>query len=125
MAEQPIPPRPLVAVICLLGALVWGTPTAGQELSERVQRQIRAIYADKAAWTPAQRKLETGLLYAGRQSRGLAMVQGMEQEAALLGRVAKRARVDKGGMAVVDVCMRVKMDRAISPTAENASQPSM
>ncbi len=103
MTRQPIRPRTLAVVTCLLGALAGGSPSAGQELSERVQRQVRAIYADKAAWTPAQRKLETGLLYAGRQSRGLAMVQGMEQETALLGRIAKRARVDKGGMAVVDV----------------------
>jgi hypothetical protein len=89
------------------GLLLWGVGGAavGQDLSEQAQRQIQAIYADKAAWTPAQMKLDTSLLYAGRESRGLAMVQGMrtDQDLALLRRVANRAGVQSGGMVVVDI----------------------
>jgi hypothetical protein len=87
----------------LLGALA-GTAVA-QELNENALRQVSAIYADKATWTPAQTKLDTSLLYAGRGSRGEAVVQGMttEQDLALVRRVANRAGVASDGMVIVDL----------------------
>jgi hypothetical protein len=81
----------------LLGGL--GGPAVAQELGEQAQRQIRAIYADKATWTPAQRKLATSLLYAHRESLGQAMVQGLGP----FPRVSNRAGVDGQGMVVVDI----------------------
>jgi len=86
-----------VAAGLLLGGL--GGPAIAQELSENALRQLRAIYADKASWTRAERKLGTSLLYAHRQSLGLPMVQGLPP----LRRVAERARVDSQGMVVVDI----------------------
>jgi len=83
----------------LAGALGPGTPAGAQELGEQALRQIRAIYADKAAWTPAQRKLATSLLYASREGRGQPMLQGLPA----FRRVADRARVDRDGMVLVDI----------------------
>jgi hypothetical protein len=74
-------------------------PGSAQELGAQARDQLRAIYADKAGWTRAQRKLATSLLYAGRQSRGLAMVHGL----APMSRIAARARVDGEGMVVVHI----------------------
>jgi hypothetical protein len=88
----------------LLGAL--GGPAIAQELSEHARTQIRAIYADKATWTLAQRKLDTSLLYAHRQSLGQAMVQGLGS----LPQVANRAHVDSDGMVVVDIRAHVTDD---------------
>jgi hypothetical protein len=48
-------------------------------------------------------KLETSLLYAGRENRGEAMVQGLDQGLALLRTVASRAGVDGDGLVVVDI----------------------
>ena len=90
-------------VVVLLAAS--GAAALGQELSEQAQRQIGAIYADKAGWTTAQRKLDTSLLYASRESQDQPMVQGMrtDQDLALLSRVASRAAVQSDGMVVVDI----------------------
>ena len=87
----------------LLGGVWAPAPASAQELGERAQQQLRAIYADKAAWTPAQRKLATSLLYASRESQGQAMVQGLDQGLALLRRVADRAGVEGDGTVVVDI----------------------
>ena len=97
MAKRGIGQRAFVVAGLLLGAL--GSAAVAQELSENALRQIRAIYADKATWTPAQRKLATSLLYASRESRGQAMVQGLQP----LRRIANRARVDREGTVVVDI----------------------
>jgi len=97
MAKRGIGQRAFVVAGLLLGAL--GSAAVAQELSENALRQIRAIYADKATWTPAQRKLATSLLYASRESRGQAMVQGLQP----LRRIANRAHVDREGTVVVDI----------------------
>ena len=76
-----------------------GSAAIAQELSEGAQQQIRAILAEKAARTPAQRKLATSLLMAHRESVGQAMVQGLPT----FRRTADRARVDRRGMVVVDI----------------------
>jgi hypothetical protein len=92
-----------VGLVVLAGAALLaggsGGAALGQGLGEEAQRQIQAIYADKAAWTPAQEKLDTSLLYAGRESRGEAMVQGL----APFPRIAARAGVEDDGMVVVDI----------------------
>jgi Subtilase family len=85
--------------VLLAGALGAAAPGAAQELGPKAQQQLRAIYADKASWTTAQRKLATSLLYASRRSRGLAMVQGI----APMSRIADRAGVDRDGMVVVHI----------------------
>jgi len=65
----------------LFGGLGWGVPTVAQELSEEGLRQVRAILAEKAARTPTEKKLDTSLLYARRESLGQAMVQASRRAA--------------------------------------------
>jgi len=89
----------VLAAGLLVGVAGWAAPAAAEELGERALEQIRAILAEKASRTPAQRKLATSLLYASRESRGLPMVQGL----APLRRISNRARVDGRGMVVVDI----------------------
>jgi hypothetical protein len=89
---------------CVVAGLVVGSLGAGaaaraEELPEKAAQQIRAFLTEKASRTPAQRKLATALLYASRESRGLAMVQGLPP----LRRIADRAGVEPDGMVVVDV----------------------
>jgi hypothetical protein len=86
-------------VLAGLGCLGWGAPAVAQPLGVRARQQFRAIYADRARLTPAQRKLDTSLLYAGRESRGQAMVPGL----APLRRVADRAGVGRDGTVIVDI----------------------
>jgi hypothetical protein len=97
LAKRSVRSGVFVVTGLLLGAL--GSTATAQELTEEGRRQIRAIYAEKAARTPAQRKLATSLLYAHRESLGRAMVQGLGP----LRRIANRAGVDGDGMVVVDI----------------------
>jgi hypothetical protein len=99
MAKRYAGGRAFVVAGLLVGGLGWGAPAVAQELTEQGLQQLRAIYAEKAARTPAQRKLATSLLCAHRESRGLAMVQGLGP----FRRVADRAGVDSDGMVVVDI----------------------
>jgi hypothetical protein len=95
--------RALGLVVVLVAAS--GTAAIGQELSVQARRQLRALYVDKAAWTAAERKLDTSLLYASRDVQGLPMVQGLttDRDFALLRRVTSRAGVDADGLVVVDM----------------------
>jgi hypothetical protein len=99
MAKRWVGRRAVVVAGLLLGGLGWGIPAVAQELTERGRQQIRAIYADKATRTPAQKKLATSLLFAHRESLGRAMVQGLGP----LRRIANRARVGRDGTVVVDI----------------------
>jgi hypothetical protein len=97
------------AVVVAL-TLVIATPLAArrlsaQELGEEALRQIAAVVAEKRARTPAERKLDTALLYAYRRSRSEVMVAGLPP----LTRVADRANV-QSGMVVVDVQAEVTED---------------
>ncbi len=87
------------SVMAVTAVFLCATSAPAQELTEQGMQQIRAILAEKAARTPAQRKLATSLLYARRERAGQAMVQGLGP----LRRVADRAGVDRDGMVVVDI----------------------
>jgi hypothetical protein len=88
-----------VVAVLVAGGLGAGASARAEELGERAVQQLRAIFAEKAARTPVERKLATPLLYASRESRGLAMVQGLPPQR----RVADRAGVESDGMVVVDI----------------------
>jgi Subtilase family len=88
----------VVALTLLVAPALAATRLAAQELGEEALRQIAALFAEKKARTPAERKLDTALLYAHRRSRGEMMVAGL----APLDRVADRANV-RMGMVVVDI----------------------
>jgi hypothetical protein len=97
MAKRCAGPRAFAVAGLLLAGL--GTPAIAEEVSPQGLQQIRALVAEKASRTPAQRKLATSLLYASRESRGLAMVQGLQP----FRRTVSRARVESDGMVVVDI----------------------
>ena len=99
MREHSIGRGGLALVGLVLAGLAASPRLAAQELSEGAVRTIQAILADKATWTPDERKLATSLLMAHRQSRGRAMVQGLGP----FPHVVARARVDGQGMVVVDI----------------------
>jgi len=104
-------PRPttrdaLVLGGVLAGSLVFAGSLGAQDLSPEAVRQIRAVLADKATWTPTERKLETSLLMAHRRSRGRAMIRGL----GAFPEVAARARVDGTGMVAVDIRAAVTHD---------------
>jgi hypothetical protein len=111
MAKRCVGRRVFVVAGLLLGGL--GGPAVAQELTEQGRQQISAILAEKAARTPAQRKLATSLLYASRESVGQAMVQGLQP----LRRTADRARVDSARMVVVDIRAEVT-DRLLQTIAD-------
>jgi hypothetical protein len=97
MAKRGVGRGAIVVAGLLFGSTV--APAAAQELSEQARQQIRAIFAEKASRTPAQRKIATSLLYAHRESLGRAMVQGLGPQR----RVANRAGLERDGMVVVDI----------------------
>jgi hypothetical protein len=99
MAQRNLGSTACVVAGLLVLSLGAGASAGAEELGERAMQEIRSFMAEKASRTPAQRKLATALLYASRQSRGLAMVQGLPQ----LPRIANRAGVQPDGTVVVDI----------------------
>ncbi len=68
---------PAVVLFTLAIAQVPGqTPTG---LTPQVSSQIQALLADKATWTPAQRKMESSLIYTSRTASGLAPATGFNE----------------------------------------------
>src|SRR5262245_51668864 len=87
------------ARVAIVGALVLAAgPLSAQPaaIGPELAAQIRAIQAEKASRTPAQRKLSSRLLYRSRIHRGLPAVPGVP---------APRAEVelDAAGRALVDL----------------------
>ena len=84
---------------------------AAPALTPELADQIRALMAEKAARTPAQRKISSRLLYAERSRRGLAL------PLAVLGSQCNR-RVEAGhcrgghnGFANVDIWRRDRVQQ--------------
>ncbi len=113
MAKPCVGRRAFVMAGLLLAGVTSGSAAIAQELSEQAVRQVQAILADKAARTPAQRKLATSLLMVHRESVGQAMVQGLQA----FRRTADRARVDRSGRVVVEIKADVTDDLLEAITA--------
>jgi hypothetical protein len=103
LKKGPITRNAFVLGGVLLAGLGWGRPVVAQEPGEQAMRQIKAILADKATWTPTEQKLATSLLMAHRESRGQPMIPGLGP----FPNVAARAGVDAKGMVVVDIKAKV------------------
>jgi uncharacterized repeat protein (TIGR01451 family) len=99
MAQRHVGRGAFVLAGLALAGLSGVAPALAQELSAEGLRQVRAILAEKAARTPVEKKLDTSLLHARRESLGQAMVPGLPP----LRRVASRAAVGRDGMVVVDI----------------------
>ena len=77
-------------------AFAAARPASGEEPGPEAAARVRALLAEKESRTPAQRKLDSNLLYAARQVRGLEAAPGA-------GRLATGVLVDSLGTTVVDV----------------------
>src|SRR6266536_925802 len=69
-------------VLFILLAMVAGGGTAGAQsssapISLSARQQIQALAAEKQSRTPAQRKVDSNLLYEAKQRRGLAIAAGV------------------------------------------------
>jgi hypothetical protein len=98
-------PRRLLAIAALgaaaapwlvAGALRAQPAPIGRELAA----QIRGLQAEKAARSPAQRKLSSQLLYAARMRRGLPIADGVQA-------IRTDVEVDAAGRTLVDVRAQV------------------
>ncbi len=72
----------------------WAQQTDGPGLSASVQAQIAALQAEKVARTPAQKKLDSQLVYAVKINRNQAIAQGVTQLQPSVQEANGRALVD-------------------------------
>jgi len=81
----------------LAGVLVAG-PTVAQQfrLGAGAEAQIRALLQEKAARTPAQRKISSRLLYASKQRQADPLMRAMPS-------LRSSVRVERDGTALVDI----------------------
>jgi hypothetical protein len=75
-------------------------PQEAEQISANVRQQISALMAEKAARTPAQRKMDSNLIYAAKMARG-------EQVAAGLDRLEVDVPSTGDGRVVVDITAKV------------------
>lgn len=94
--------RCLVAatVLCLASAQMASAQQQVSKLSANALRQIQALDAEKASRTPAQRKIDSQLLYATKMNRGEAIAAGIETLEVNVG-------ADPAGRVVVDISAKV------------------
>ena len=95
-----------IAFLTLLLGLL-GFDAAAQGISQQAARQIQAFATDKAARTPAQKKLSSRLIFASRMNRGLPAVAGVQT-------VQTGIAIDAAGATVVDI--RANVDDALLET---------
>jgi subtilisin-like proprotein convertase family protein len=73
----------------------------GAQLSASAQREINALIQEKQSRTPAQKKINSQLLYAMKAQRGEPMTPG--REVTSLRSAMSVAKVDDNGRALVDI----------------------
>ena len=69
---------------------------SGRKIADSVAQQIQALLAEKESRTPAQRKIDSQLIYALKMHRGKSLAQGIQTLAVDVG-------VDEAGMVTVDI----------------------
>jgi hypothetical protein len=106
--RRPWLPLRLALVLGTLGAGAAAPLLAqGRPLPERARAQISAVLADKLAWTPAQQRMDSQLIYAARAMRGEPLAAGVPLVAGAFDRV----RIDRQGIVTLDV--RAAVDEAL------------
>ncbi|MGH9367048.1 MAG: S8 family peptidase, partial [Thermoanaerobaculia bacterium] len=88
--------RCLLFSLSVLAFSLSAGAAAGQTLSDQSLHHIRTLLAEKESRTPAQRKLDSNLLYAARQSRGLDVATGVPT-------LATGVAIDSRGATEVDI----------------------
>lgn len=86
----------LVSLAFPMVALAQGGAQVPGQLPPGVIQQIQAMQAEKATWTPAQRKIDSKLLRATKRTLGQAMVAGLPA-------LRQTIRVDRAGSVLVDI----------------------
>lgn len=89
--------RTTITIHKLLAAALLLTPLAGQsqELATGAREQIKALLDEKEARTPAQRKLDSQLVYLTKQSRNQPIAKGLTNfRASVLTETDNRVLVD-------------------------------
>ncbi len=77
-AQFPNGPGPrLPAVLAILLLFLPAAAARAQAMSDAARQQIQSLLAEKESRTPAQRKIDSRLLYAMRQGRGLDAAPGV------------------------------------------------
>src|SRR5216684_2258429 len=74
--------------------------SSGQEISESAMQQIEALIEEKESRTPAQRKINSQLLYAEKMARGEAIARNVQT-------LAVNVPTDSDGRLVVDITTTV------------------
>src|SRR5438874_134840 len=69
---------------------------SGNKIADNVAQQIQALIAEKESRTPAQRKIDSQLIYAMKMHRGKSVAQGIQTLAVDVG-------VDEAGLVTVDI----------------------
>jgi PKD repeat protein len=72
-------PTQSFASALVVGCLLMALSTAAQpaNLSDNALNQIQALHAEKASRSPAQHKLDSQLIYAAKQRRGISIAAGV------------------------------------------------
>src|SRR6266404_2118738 len=68
-----------IAAATLTVADALAAPAAPAPLSDSARAQIQAVLQEKSSWTATQRKLESHLIHALKQSRGQAFARGAQK----------------------------------------------
>ena len=92
-----VPPRLLITA-AIAATLVCAA--RAEAMSPEVMQQIQGLLAEKAARTPAQQKIGSHLIYAGKLSRGEPIASHMQS-------LPLRVRTDAGSRALVDISATV------------------
>ena len=93
----------LSLVIVLLIDNIWAVeaaPLQMTQISESARRQMTALESEKRSRSPAQRKIDSQLLYELKKYRGQAIAQGFPN-------MKTGIEIDKGGRVLVDIKARV------------------
>ncbi|MGH9369779.1 MAG: S8 family serine peptidase, partial [Thermoanaerobaculia bacterium] len=69
--------RPVFLLLAILGVLLSAGAAFAQGVGDAARQQIQALLAEKESRTPVQRKIDSKLLYAIKQSRGLDAAPGV------------------------------------------------
>ncbi|HTO86249.1 MAG TPA: S8 family serine peptidase [Thermoanaerobaculia bacterium] len=102
-------PWTTLAAFAIVGILLSAGVAFAQGVSDGGRQQIQALLAEKETRTPAQRKIDSNLLYAYRQSRGLDAAPGVRA-------LATGVSIEPDDATVVDITA------VVSDTLLNALQ---
>src|SRR5262245_43636899 len=84
--------------LALSSGKIWlvGAAQDKAQISDSAASQIQALLQEKESRTPAQRKIDSNLIYATKERRGVAIAPGVD-------RLETSVRPDADGKAVVDI----------------------